>query len=64
MFPDALLSCLPEPLRVAAVQVLAQDPRPSYQDDPARVYGLSFGGADIRFTVEGDTLTVVEVVKE
>ena len=64
MFPDALLARLPEPLREAAVQVLAQDPRPSYQDDPARVYGLSFGGADIRFTVEGDTLTVVEVRKE
>lgn len=64
VFPDALLARLPEPLREAAVQVLAQDPRPSYQDDPARVYGLSFGGADIRFTVEGDTLTVVEVRKE
>jgi tRNA-Thr(GGU) m(6)t(6)A37 methyltransferase TsaA len=64
VFPDALLARLPEPLRDAAVQVLAQDPRPSYQDDPARVYGFSFGGADIRFTVEGDTLTVVEVVAE
>ena len=64
VFPDALLAHLPESLREAAVQVLAQDPRPSYQDDPARVYGLPFGGADIRFKVEGETLTVVEVVKE
>ena len=37
-------------------------PRPSYQDDPQRVYGLAFAGTDVRFTVSGDTLTVVEIV--
>lgn len=39
-------------------QVLAQDPRPHYQDDPQRVYGMVFGGMEVRFSVEGRTLTV------
>ena len=38
--------------------VLAQDPRPSYQDDPERVYGMGFGGMEIKFKVDGDNLTV------
>ena len=41
--------------------VLAQDPRPSYQDDPDRIYGMPYGGYDIRFTVRGEELTVVAV---
>ena len=39
-------------------QVLAQDPRPHYHDDPRRVYGMAFGGLEVRFSVEGETLTV------
>ena len=42
-------------------QVLAQDPRPRYHDDAGRVYGLPFGGFDVRFKVKDDVLTVVEV---
>ena len=61
-FPPALLSLLPESKRAAAVGVLSHDPRPSYQRKPARVYGLPFAGFDIRFTVEGEKLTVTEVV--
>ena len=38
--------------------VLAQDPRPAYQKDPERVYGLSFAGMEVRFRVDGDVLTV------
>ncbi len=60
-FPPALLEILPESKREAAVAVLSHDPRPSYQRKPGRVYGLTFGGFDIRFTVEEDTLTVTEV---
>ncbi len=41
--------------------VLAQDPRPSYQDDPTRVYSMAFAGHTVRFRVEGDTLTVCAV---
>ena len=41
--------------------MLAQDPRPSYQDDPERVYGMGFGGMEIKFKVDGDNLTVCGV---
>ena len=61
-FPADLLSLLPESKRTAAVGVLSHDPRPSYQRKPGRIYGLPFAGFDIRFTVEGDKLTVCEVV--
>ena len=60
-FPAPLLEMLPEGKRAAALGVLSHDPRPSYQRKPGRVYGLSFAGFDIRFTVEGDKLTVCEV---
>lgn len=39
--------------------ILSLDPRPAYQDDPSRIYGLSFKGKNIRFRVEGDVLTVL-----
>ena len=60
-FPADLLAILPEDKREAAVGVLSHDPRPSYQRKPDRVYGLTFAGFDIRFTVRDDTLTVMEV---
>lgn len=62
-FPEDLLKILPEEKREAALGVLSHDPRPSYQRKPGRVYGLTFAGFDIRFTVEDDTLTVTEVNK-
>jgi len=43
-------------------EVLANDPRPSYQGDPDRVYGFTFAGQDVRFTVSDGVQTVVEVV--
>ena len=60
-FPAPLLEKLPEDKREAAKAVLSHDPRPSYQRKPGRVYGISFAGRDIRFTVENDKLTVIEV---
>ncbi len=60
-FPAQLLACLPEGKRDAAVEVLRHDPRPSYQRKPGRIYGLTFAGFDIRFTVEENRLTVVAV---
>ena len=62
-FPPALLALLPEDKREAAVAVLSHDPRPSYQRKPDRIYGVSFAGFDIRFTVEDTMLTVVEILK-
>jgi tRNA-Thr(GGU) m(6)t(6)A37 methyltransferase TsaA len=60
-FPTELLCLLPEDKRAAAIGVLSHDPRPSYQKDPNRQYGLTFAGFDIRFQVTNKTLTVLEV---
>ena len=60
-FPEALLAQLPEDKRQAAIGVLSHDPRPSYQKDSDRVYGLSFAGFDIRFTVTENRLQVQEI---
>ena len=62
-FPAGLLSQLPEEKRAAAIAVLSHDPRPSYQRKPDRIYGLTFAGFDIRFTVDGEKLTVCDVSK-
>jgi len=61
-FPQQLLQLLPEDKRDAAIGVLSHDPRPSYQRNRERVYGLPFAGMDIRFTVSEDVLTVREIV--
>ena len=62
-FPQVLLELLPEEKRQAAIEVLSHDPRPSYQQNSDRIYGLSFAGFDIRFTVENNCLYVKEVTK-
>lgn len=62
-FPEDLLEKLPKDKQAAATGVLSHDPRPSYQKDSARVYGISFAGFDIRFTVIESRLTVIEVTK-
>ena len=60
-FPAELLEKLPPDKREAALAVLSHDPRPSYQRNEDRIYGLTFAGQDIRFTVREDILTVTEV---
>ena len=60
--PPELLEAVPEDKRAALLAVLAQDPRPQYQDDPDRVYGMAFAGAEVKFRVAGDRLTVTEIV--
>ena len=60
-FPEALLVLIPEAIRPGLLGVLAHDPRPQYQRDPSRVYGLSFDGWNIRFRVEETVLYVCEV---
>ena len=62
-FPEELLMKLPEEKRLAAIGVLSHDPRPSYQKDSDRIYGLTFADYDIRFTVKDKLLTVQEVEK-
>ena len=61
--PLELLSALPEGQREALLGVLAQDPRPQYQHDPERVYGMSFGGWDVRFRVRGERLEVLSLTE-
>ena len=60
-FPEPLLEKIPRECRTALIEALAQDPRPSYQCDPHRRYGVPFAGWDVRFTVEDGVLTVCEV---
>ena len=59
--PPALLAQVPAERQEALRGVLAQDPRPHYQKDPERVYGFSFAGLEVRFTVDGDQLTVRDI---
>ena len=61
--PDKLAVRVPADMREVLKEVLAQDPRPRYHDDPQRVYGMPFLDLDIRFRVAEQTLTVVEIVK-
>ena len=61
-FPEPLLIRLPVDKRSAVIGVLSHDPRPSYQRKPGRIYGISFAGVDIRFSVEGSKLTVIDVI--
>ena len=62
-FPDELLQMYPEEKRQGIMGVLAQDPRPTYFQDPERVYGVSFAGYNVKFTVDGDRLLVCDVEK-
>ena len=58
---EAHLSPLPPETRKSLLAVLAHDPRPTYQNDPDRVYGMEFAGHNVRFTVADGVLTVVEI---
>lgn len=60
-FPEELIGVLPEDKRSGAVGILAHDPRPSYQSDETRVYGVNYAGCNIRFTVSGNLLKVISV---
>ena len=59
--PAQLLEKLPEERRQTLLNVLAQDPRPGYQHEAGRVYGFPFAGFEVKFTVEGDLLTVRQI---
>lgn len=62
-FPEQLLEQYPESKREAIIGVLKQDPRPAYDTDETRVYGVEFAGYDVRFTVAGELLEVKELIK-
>lgn len=58
---DELIKIIPPEKQAALKAVLAQDPRPGYQDIPDRIYGIEFAGFDIRFKVGSKLLTVIEI---
>lgn len=64
VIPPDLLERIPENRREALRGVLAQDPRPHYQDDPERVYGFGFAGLEVKFSVSGTQLTVSDIQKK
>ena len=59
--PDEIRANFPDEQLRGLVEVLSLDPRPSYHDDPNRVYGLSYAGCNIRFSVNGSELTVLSL---
>ena len=59
--PPELAGKLEPAQRDGLIGVLSCDPRPRYQDDPSRIYGLTFAGRNVKFTVDGENLTVLEV---
>ena len=58
---DDFLALFPEEKRAGILGLLADDPRPSYQDDPERIYGVAFAGYNIHFKVNLNLLTVTDV---
>lgn len=60
-FPEELLEKVPSGQRENLTAVLAHDPRPQYQDDPERIYGMTFGNLEIKFKVNGRCLSVVDL---
>ena len=60
---EELLRRVPEDKRDALREVLEQDPRPSYQDDPERIYGFGFAGLEVRFRAADGVLTVLDIRK-
>lgn len=58
---ETLLTKLPKEKRAGLLECLAEDPRPSYQEDPSRVYGMRFGEWEIKFSIEGEFLKVLSI---
>ena len=62
-YDPILLEKLPEDKRKPLLDILKGDPRPSYQDDPDRVYGFGYGGYEIKFKVSGETVCLVDIMQ-
>lgn len=60
-FPETLLEKIPKTQRESLIAVLAHDPRPQYQDDPDRVYGMAFGDHEVKFRIDDNKVIVMEV---
>ena len=62
IFPPRLLEKIPENKKSALCELLSEDPRPHYISDPDRIYGFRFADFEIKFKVENNILTVVDVI--
>lgn len=63
IFPENLKGILSEEKERGLLSVLSEDPRPSYQADPNRIYGMDFSSYNVKFSVEGEDLKVIEIKK-
>ncbi|MBR4144291.1 MAG: tRNA (N6-threonylcarbamoyladenosine(37)-N6)-methyltransferase TrmO [Lachnospiraceae bacterium] len=54
---------IPKNTKISLEKILSNDPRPHYQNDPDRVYGMSYAGYEVKFKVTGEVLTVLSVTK-
>ena len=61
-YDPTLLKKLPEQKRKALLDILATDPRPSYQNNPERIYGFEYAGFEVKFKVDGEILTLVDII--
>lgn len=61
--PEEIASSFPQKKLTALKEILSQDPRPQYQDDPDRIYAMSFAGYDVSFTISDGTASVISVIQ-
>ena len=61
VIPEVWMNRIPQEKQQLLTAILEQDPRPSYQEDPERVYGMEYGGMEVKFCVSQGVLTVVSV---
>ena len=59
--PDSEMIKIPENSKEAFLDILKNDPRPAYQEDPERIYKMSFEKFTVSFKVAGNTLTVIKI---
>ncbi|MCM1284792.1 MAG: tRNA (N6-threonylcarbamoyladenosine(37)-N6)-methyltransferase TrmO [Acetobacter sp.] len=62
-FPENLLKIIPKEKQAGIIGILKQDPRPAYQNDSERIYGVKYSDYDIHFTVNENRLTVIDIKK-
>lgn len=60
-FPKGLLHKIPEGKQNALIGILRHDPRPAYQNDPDRIYGVRYMNFDVHFKVNEQKLTVIDI---
>lgn len=61
---EEIILQIPKQHRQAVIDILAQDPRPHYQQDPTRIYGMEYANMEIKFRVEDTTLVVCEIIRK